>query len=336
VIVIMYEIHELIEFLLKGKRNSKILLVTHDNADVDACASLYAFQEFLKKLGFREVKSYISSISAEAKALIKEFNLSFDVAQEGYIPEIVFLLDLNNPKRAPKGILKKVLNAKKIFIIDHHMPTVQMKNVVKLCKEYSSTSELITEIIYALGHEELLYDKKISMVLSAGILADSVMLKYISKHTLINYSLLSNPSKHRTIQRILARKRELSEKIALLKSLSRTSILRINDIIIAISQVGSFESSVATTLLKNGADVAIVIAPKREKSRKFYRIILRTKLDVNLAEIAHKITSELSGTGGGHKKAAALEVPFDVDIEFILKKILSLLSNELKAMSIKL
>ena len=334
-IVIMYEIHELIEFLLKGKRDSKILLVTHDNADVDACASLYVFQEFLKKLGFNEVKSYISSLSNEAKALIKEFNLSFDVAQEEYMPEVVFLLDLNNPERAPRGVLKKILNARKIFVIDHHIPTVQMKNVIKLCKEYSSTSELITEIIYALGYEELLHDEKISMVLSAGILADSVVLKYISKHTLINYSLLTDPLKHKTTQKILTRKRELSEKMALLKSLSRVSILRINGVLIAVSQVGSFESSVATALLKNGADIAIVIAPKREKSRKFYRIILRTKLDINLAEIAHKITSELSGTGGGHKKAAALEVPLDVDIEFILKKILSLLSNELKSINMR-
>lgn len=321
----------LLEFLHTSPRDVKIGIFTHDNADVDAVMSCYVMREFLKHVGFTRVSIFIASASADAKRVMAALNLEVPVGSEPEPVDVAFLLDLNAIDRVPERYREVVRTAHRIFVIDHHHVERMEKGVTYLCLPLSSTCEVLLHLIRAAGAEELLMRDDVARSLLLGIYADTVMLKHAGASTLKVVSEVSGATGVRVPMSLLRREKDVSERIAVLRAMSRTAYVRVDDLIVAATYVGSFESSAATALLRAGADIAVVLSEKREKGKRFYRVILRTRRDMNLAEIAAKLARELGGIGGGHAKAAALEVPAVLDARDLLRKTLNTLCELLKA-----
>jgi len=98
---------------------------------------------------------------------------------------------------------------------------------------------------------------------------------------------------------------DVSERIAILKSMKRMNSYRIKDVLVSFTTVGSFEASVARNILKLGADIAIVGAPKKKALRISGRMNWKMKEKINLAEIFSKIEKIIDGSAGGHDVAAS-------------------------------
>jgi nanoRNase/pAp phosphatase (c-di-AMP/oligoRNAs hydrolase) len=119
---------------------------------------------------------------------------------------------------------------------------------------------------------------------------------------------------------------EPSERIARLKASKRVKLLKVNNWLIAFSNVSSYQASAARGLINLGAHVAIVAGQRGEKIQISMRASqdFHEKTGVHLGrDIAKPLGAYLKGMGGGHSVSAG--VNGGGDVESSLKRCLTLL-----------
>jgi len=107
-----------------------------------------------------------------------------------------------------------------------------------------------------------------------------------------------------------------SERIARLKSAGRSKVTVIGDWIVAMSELGSYQSSAARGLLSLGAHVAFVGGEAKDRVRVNMRSTewFSEKTGIHLGrDVAIPLGKQLGGTGGGHPSAAGLSATGDVE-----------------------
>ncbi|AFH43334.1 phosphoesterase, RecJ domain protein [Fervidicoccus fontis Kam940] len=303
------------------------MIVTHKQADVDAFSSALA----LKRLIVREFGSqsgeikvvFPESISSEAERLekvllSKQENFEYLNEINEVNGETIIILDTASESQLPnfQEILKGYT-----FLIDHHY----YNSIKKFVSEYYidrtaySTSELIASIF-----PEGLLDEATSCLLLAGIVFDTNRFKRSSESTFICASKLSSRCNYnKLISEIETREEDVSKRMAKLKALQRLSLLRKGELIIAMTHVSSFESDVASSILREGADISLVISDKDFG----LRIVLRSKSEVEdevLRKIREVVERLAEGKFGGHRESMVLESNIRIEkreIESLMKKI---------------
>jgi hypothetical protein len=106
---------------------------------------------------------------------------------------------------------------------------------------------------------------------------------------------------------------DISEKIAKIKGMQRTQLVRIGKYLVGITNVSSFGASVASMLINLGFDIAIVSS--KEKSE--FKITTRATSDICFETGLHlgKILNNVSeGSGGGHDGAASINGISDLKV----------------------
>jgi nanoRNase/pAp phosphatase (c-di-AMP/oligoRNAs hydrolase) len=90
---------------------------------------------------------------------------------------------------------------------------------------------------------------------------------------------------------------------------------RVDGWIIAISDLGSYQSSGARALISLGVDVAIVTGTEKQATRSSLRSTNRfySETGIQLGELVNKISKELEGEGSGHPTAAGFNGSCSVD-----------------------
>jgi alanyl-tRNA synthetase len=82
---------------------------------------------------------------------------------------------------------------------------------------------------------------------------------------------------------------------------------RYGDWIVAVSEIGAFESAVCNALLSLGSDVAFAGSQKDEEFRITGRANSQAvKAGIHLGDMFNRIAGECQGEGGGHDGAAGL------------------------------
>jgi len=298
--------------ILKEKQISSVGIFTHHNADPDAFASAIALKTLLHNyfphLEITLFSSSISSLTNNLYALTEE-KFKNEIDQNDL--EAIFICDTNNLIQIGNIPLEEyVISETPFFIIDHHSyHEFTDKVVLAIVKQVSSTAEILTEIFSELN---INIEKNIATMLLAGILYDSRRFRYISNATfsLVQY-LINKGGDYEKALSILHSPMSVSEKMARIKGVTRAKVSKINSDICTVSYVGSFESSVARSLIVLGSDIAAVIAKSSEDE---VRISLRCSRDfanknkINLGNLANKLSNKLGGSGGGHLTAAGINV----------------------------
>jgi nanoRNase/pAp phosphatase (c-di-AMP/oligoRNAs hydrolase) len=108
----------------------------------------------------------------------------------------------------------------------------------------------------------------------------------------------------------MRREPDISERIAILKSLSRAKLLRGKNAVVVISRLSSYQPKAAEALVRIGADVAVVGGASEGVTRVHLRAArtLAQELSLNLVrDVVKPALKELGGQGGGHETAAALK-----------------------------
>ncbi len=169
---------------LLNDKNLPIGIVAHTNPDGDAIGSSLGMFEYLKQKGFKHVHvitpneypsflhwmpnndqiTVATKAPGEAKKMIRE-------------AAVLFCLDFNGLSRTDQ--LEKSISgspAKKIMI-DHHPQPGEGFDLVISDVMASSTSELIYDLIAAMGDEKLI-NQKIAQCLLAGIITDTGSFSY--------------------------------------------------------------------------------------------------------------------------------------------------------------
>lgn len=122
-----------------------------------------------------------------------------------------------------------------------------------------------------------------------------------------------------------------SEIIARMKAAQRLRTYRAKDLMIAVTNVSSFQASVANTLLGLGADMAFAVGGYgkgvRGSLRSTQSFYLKTGVHLG-KDVAQKAASMLKGKGGGHPTAASLSSQCTIDEA--ITSVLSALSEKLQ------
>lgn len=293
----------------------KVLITTHTNPDGDALGSSLAWYRFLKQQGHEvwlavpnDYPSFLSWLPGLGDALIFKHQEK-QIVQVSNQVDTVCCLDFNCLNRMDN--LAKIFPNKswKRILIDHHpMPETEAFDIVYSVIQTSSTSELIYDVITALGGKQSV-DRQMAECLYAGIITDTGSFSYSCNYertyltTAHLVSLgLDGEKIHRLIYDTYSENRmrllghSLSDRLVVLDDyhtafiyLSKEDLLKFN------YQIGDTEGLVNYALSINGIVFAVLFTEKENHIRMSFR----SKGNFSVNEFVRKHFE-----GGGHRNAA--------------------------------
>lgn len=288
----------------------KIILIPHNEIDLDALASSLGMYILLDKLG-KEVIINIDEKNTELgvkRALEKieklELNINISKLENINVSEndLIIILDFHKKEMAQNSEIFK--QCKNIIVIDHHIENKEFISnyVLKYIDEDSSST---TEIIYDFLSEEKIYlPNYISTVMLAGITLDTnnFTIKTSEKTHEVAASLTKNGAISKEVQYLL--KEDLKDYITMQKIIFNTEII---DKIYAVtvgkkSQIYTKEqlAKIADSLLQFDEVEASFCIGKINSS--IIGISARSLGNIDVEKIMNKLN------GGGHLTDAACQM----------------------------
>ncbi len=297
-----------------------VAIVAHANADPDAIASMLLSKSLINAYGINADLICPEGPSRISRDLLGILNIKLNYSRTfpGYYDTII-IVDTSNP--AQLGSLQDFNRmGARIILIDHHQPRklAEIANATVLDDTAASTTELISVILDQLS---VRVSREIASMGIMGILYDTGWLRRIGSYTLPALEYLvgqgGSPIQVKMVEP------DFSERYARVKAAARLHPTRIcRDLIIAITHVGSFESSVARSLIELGADIVVVVGGGLGKARVSVRVSHRAlKMGVEARKLAVFIGEKYGGEGGGHPQAAMAHIPWTRDFSELAEEL---------------
>jgi len=304
-----------------AEANGDVLILSHLNADPDAIGCSIAVYEYLKSKGLEPRMAAAGGVNALARNLIKklDYKIAINPPLDG-VSAIVVVDTSSFSQLMPIDLAGYV---GKLFIIDHHIPEEEFKAkaVGAVFDEHAtSASEIVCKLLMEEGFE---MNRNTCLALITGIVTDTAHLQFARSDTFRMVAELLDKSgmDYPDVLNFISIPTEPSRKIAHIKAASRVTMERIDEWIIALSYVSSFEASAARALVKIGADVSFVCSVDKGEGRVSVRATnaFIKKTGINFAkDYAPRLVRELSGSGGGHVAAVSINGKFAGNEEELL------------------
>ncbi|MFO7619002.1 MAG: DHH family phosphoesterase [Thermoplasmata archaeon] len=295
------------EAIREALRTGKRAILLHSNADMDcvgsaaALASFYGIDTIFAPAGVSHLgKRLLSAIGIETNS---------GLSTEGV--ENVILVDAQDD--ASLGYSGTPWD--QATVIDHHRSKGTPKAARWIVDEgATSCCEIIWDII---GRPKEIA-REIGLCLMAGMVADTGHLKRGGHRTFLVAAEILGAS-GLSMEEVLevfesAEDQDISRRVSRLKGVQRMKYERNGDWVVAVTEIGAFESAVCHALLSTGADVAFAGSQKEDEFRITGRATtLATGVGIHLGEMFNRIAAECSGEGGGHDGAAGLSGTGDIE-----------------------
>jgi nanoRNase/pAp phosphatase (c-di-AMP/oligoRNAs hydrolase) len=291
-------------------RGKKVAVLTHLGGDQDSIAAAYVLGNLLRDLYGAEVAEGVH-VPGDVSDVSERFAASLSIHLAPELPEAehYVAVDVGSPNQLGNAF-PSILG--RLTVVDHHHVGDQWPEgiVVFASPEYKSSSEIVLDLCILNGRSLNAVE---SAALFFGIYYDTVRLTVADALILSKVGLLgaygAEPSVYAGALEVPP---DYSERVARLKGLKRSSLFRAENVIIAVTRVGAFRSSVARTLINAGAGIALV----GDESEGFTDIVFRVSPEVVktysinvVRDVIEPLTSKLGGQGGGHAAAARVRVP---------------------------
>ncbi len=292
------------EFAHHIRKYKNVLYLCHRNADPDAIGSAFALQQ-----AFGGFVGAVEDLSRSGEALASSIGavVELDPATEGY--DLIVVVDAS--VRLQLGNIRLA----KYAVVDHHLDEGLLAGAEFYIQRPShSTAEIAWKILRESG---AIISKEMAMGLMVGIISDTGRFRRASPESFRAAAdiLHLGGIEYEEAQAVLFAPTELSQRIAVLKAATRAEVERIEDWIIATTEINAFEGSAAMALVDLGADMALAAGrhgPLTRISGRASREAIRAGL--NLAKLLREIAKAHGGEGGGHRAAAALEATGDPSV----------------------
>ena len=320
---------------LKKHLKGNVTIICHHNADPDAIGAAFGLQRLIQILDPNAVTEilYPDSASQLSDKIITHLKIEASTQSKITDPNTKIFVDVGSLVQIEN--LKPLLyekNSAKIFI-DHHSRDPEIAKIASLYildENAVAASEIVFEIWNNIGLEP---DPAVAQALLVGIVFDS---KHFSIGTprvfRIVARLLEFGASLNGVKELLSSSMDQSEKLARLKAAQRMTIHRLDQWIIATSDLGSFQSSAARSILSLGADVVIIAGNDKTELQASFRsteeFYLNTKIHLG-EDITKPLAEQFKGAGGGHPTAAGVNA-FGKSEMFLLKAV-ELIKEKLKA-----
>lgn len=297
--------------VVKKCKNNRVLLLTHEHADLDSFASALMMQIFLSKQKINSTIGVPSHINEQAKKLADFFKTDYVLNPDLKSFEVVLIFDLNSFEQL--GPLKKdfieLYNKKnfEVIVFDHHVSNktciVYEGNCV-IDETMVSTTQLIYNFLDTFSNSNFFFLNCI------GILEDTGHFLVGSDKCFLDFSVSLKKSNKTYADVLFFTKTEFdnSQRIALLKAAQRSKITRIKEVIVITSTVSFYQSFVATKLLNFGAHISLVSGVERNGLCTLSARADSVFKDINnfnlVKDLLLLIKEKLGGEVGGHSGAA--------------------------------
>lgn len=284
---------ELFKKFLNKYQNSRIAVVTHNKADVDAISSALGIHSILPN----SVICTEDDMKNGAEMLCHHLKVH-PVALSSLNPndfDGIVVTDTSAYTLCPSAKGWKIL-----AIIDHHRASGKdMAGEFEIIDENSPSA---AEIVANLTDPK---DQRICFALCVGIIADGARFKSARKETFQTLGRLMEYAKA-TYPDLLhyAEPEPKSEaKLSILKSLQNLDYRFESGYFIATSEAKSNESDIAT-IVTEAADVAFVAKWVDETNETRVGARARKSVQVPMNEVMSIAAKSTGGAGGGHPKAS--------------------------------
>ena len=298
---------KLTPFLAKYAR---ITIVCHPNADPDCIGSAYALQTSMKSSYPKKTVTVFAPDGVNAASV--RLNEYLDFKPENVLPvktDIYVLVDTSSLDQVPS--VKESIKKERVpyAIVDHHVADKETVSgaAFSVLQQKSSACEVLFE---ALDKNAL--SKKAALALLAGLIYDSRRFLTIPDSSIMAAAKMIGLGADAALAiRLLTSEEDPSEKMAKLKGVARLRLFQAGEWLIAATNVGAYEASVARSMTNLGADLAIVINEGGEGVRlsgrsteKFFK-----ESGLNLAkDVMQFLAGSFNGQGGGHPTAASVNL----------------------------
>ncbi len=294
----------------------KTLISYHSRGDVEAVSSALALRTLLPMATVRSP----DRLSGHARSVLKRLGVKEPlVLKAGELASYdnVVLVDVASP--AMLGVLEEEFNSfnGKRVVIDHHVSSA----VFKKCKVFefedrTSCCEVVFDVL-KLGQRRV--DKKVASLLLCGVVVDSAFFESSNEGTFRAVASLLHIAgvSYSEVKRLVARQVDLNEIKTVLANLSGADLIDYKGEVVAFCSCKSFESSIATALIRSGASVALcfneksgeVSLVKSNASKVFGRL--------NAGRFLSSQVSKFKGESGGHELIAGARVPISKLVSFV-------------------
>ncbi len=238
----------------------------------------------------------------------------------------LMLVDTSTEVQAAK-VLRDYAGAP-LLLVDHHEvgSLARLSTVSLVISESPSCTEIMAALMARAGVRP---SRSVATLAVLAILVETSALSRASATTFdaLAYLLRSGGDYQWALGRVQKTLEEpVDLRMAKVKGASRLLASKVcNDIIVAVTDVGSYEADVAKALVVLGADVAVAIKDDRMSVRLSRRASAR---GVSAGALAELLGDELGGQGGGHRGAAGLKLSAETNnTEKLKQRVLSIIAN---------
>jgi phosphoesterase RecJ-like protein len=246
--------------------------------------------------------------------------------------DVIVLLDTNTVQQLGEWGERVKASKAAVVVIDHHASHPETERLATLTvadEKASSTCELVYRL-FKEAEVDLTQDDARALFLGIAFDTRHFVLANSSTFKVIADLVDAGVNAGETLS-LLSLPMEQSERIARLKASKRVRLIRVNDWLIALSDVSAFQASAARALISLGAHVAVVAGQKGDKLQISMRASqdFQQKTGVHLGrDIAKPLGEFIHGMGGGHSVSAGVNGVGDV--ESSLKRCVRLLKERLR------
>src|SRR5438034_6153665 len=315
------------------RSNDRFLLVTHENPDGDALASLLATKLALDQLGKDSVMVLYGDAPLPGEYAFMPLaglgrRWSDDVSER-----VLLAVDCANESRiADPEVLGRVPLS---VNVDHHHDNTRFAQINLIVPDASSTGEVLRDVLRELGVE---LTPEIAEALYIALVTDTGRFQYTNttpKALRLAAELVeAGADVHRVFQGIYESV-EFAKLKLLARALDRAKVYEGGRLVVSyllrsdFTEVGAAEpySEGIIDYLRavEGADMAALIREPPRQDGPTRRVSLRASVDeLDVSAIARK-----SGAGGGHRQAAGFSSNDSIDeiTAFIRREFAAALSN---------
>ncbi len=295
---------ELFKKLFSKYGKTKIVIATHNRADVDAISSSYS----IHKVFPNSILCTREEMTQGAQMLCTKLGISPKPLNELNKKDFVGIIVVDT---SAYTLLPDAKDWPILGIIDHHRSDGRdMKGEFEVIDQNSpSAAEIVSNIL-----DEKDIDQKMAFALSIGIIADGARFKSARAETfetLAKLMKMANAEYSELLSYAEPGPKE-EAKIAILKAMQKLNYVYASGYVIVTSEGISNESD-AASLITEAADVAFIAKWKDETQESRISARARAEVTVPLNQVMSTVAKRIGGAGGGHPKAAGAALKCHTD-----------------------
>ena len=301
---------EAIEAWIKAaEQRGAIAVLTHKNGDLDTVGSS---QAIALSIG-RNARACGVHVSRPAKRLLEHHSLEhrpLSTSRTQWPRKLGGLIIVDAAGPSQTGV--DLPDAQRL-ILDHHSAGEgweEREGDLIVVSEATSTAEVVAGWLQTARPD--LLDHRVASLLLAGVIADTGNFRHADASALRCAAGLSEHLDEALavfIERMQANDHRNSERIGILTSLQRAEITQVENMVVVHCRSGPHEGTVATNLVRAGADIAIAHRNTDEGQRLTCRARhAAVQNGVHLGALCEHLAATRGGAGGGHAGAAGWTV----------------------------